>query len=54
VAELLTSLLRRDRLHIMGGFSTRLFAKLNAAWPQLADRLVMKRYGRILRKHLIR
>lgn len=54
VAELLTSLLRRDRLHIMGGFSTRLFAKLNAAWPQLTDRLVMKRYGRILRKHLIR
>jgi len=53
VAELLASIQRRERLHMMGGFTTRLFAKLNAAWPQLADRVVMKRYGRILRKHLL-
>ncbi len=53
VAELLTAIQRRERLHIMGGFTTRLFAKLNAAWPQLTDRLMMKRYGRILRKHLL-
>ncbi|MBP7687342.1 MAG: SDR family NAD(P)-dependent oxidoreductase [Thermoflexales bacterium] len=53
VAELLTSIQQRERLHIMGGVSTRLFAKLNAAWPQLADRLVMNRYGRILQKHLL-
>ncbi|CAG0932362.1 putative oxidoreductase [Thermoflexales bacterium] len=52
VRELFETIQRRQPVHLMGGFSTRLFAHLNAVWPQLADWLVMRRYGRILKGFL--
>jgi NAD(P)-dependent dehydrogenase (short-subunit alcohol dehydrogenase family) len=41
-----------ERVHIMGGFSTRLFAAINAVWPGLADRLLLDGYGKALRSFL--
>lgn len=44
-AEVLQAVLRREKVHIMGGFLTRFFAALNAISPRLADGLVMQGYG---------
>jgi short-subunit dehydrogenase len=52
VRELFETIERRQHVHLMGGVTPRLFAKINAVWPQLADRLVWKRYGRILKQFL--
>lgn len=52
-AALLAMIARRRRLDIMGGFGTRLFAGLNAIAPALADALLLDRYARTLKKHLI-
>ena len=49
---LLTSMLKCQRLYIMGGLATRTFAALNAAAPRLADALLLNRYSRILRSFL--
>lgn len=43
--ELVAAVARREKVHIMGGWTTRLFAALNAVSPRLADALLMKRYG---------
>lgn len=43
--ELVKAVDRREKVHIMGGWTTRFFAALNAVSPHLADALVMKRYG---------
>lgn len=43
--ELVKAVDRRDNMHIMGGWTTRFFAALNAVSPRLADALLMKRYG---------
>ena len=43
--ELVKAVDRREKVHIMGGRTTRFFAALNAVSPRLADALVMKRYG---------
>ena len=43
--ELVKAVDRREKVHIMGGWTTRFFAALNAVSPRLADALVMKRYG---------
>jgi short-subunit dehydrogenase len=37
---------------IMGGFSTVFFAKLNSVFPVLADVIIMKSYGKMLREFL--
>jgi short-subunit dehydrogenase len=50
-AALLRAVGRGETVHIMGGWSTSLFAKLNAAWPRLADALLLNGYGRILQHH---
>jgi len=44
-AELVRAVARREKVHIMGGWTTRLFATLNAVSPRLADTLMMRRYG---------
>lgn len=43
--ELLAMVARRQKVRIMGGWLTRTFAALNAAAPQLADILMMNRFG---------
>ncbi len=53
VAEaLLDTVARRKPIHIMGGAGASFLAKLNAAWPHLADAIIMRRYGQILKRHL--
>ena len=52
-AELLNMIVNRRAVHIMGGFSTRLFAGINAISPRLADLILLNRYSAILKKHLI-
>ncbi len=49
-AELLSAIEKRERVHIMGGWSTGLFAKLNAIAPKLADVLALNQYGKILNR----
>jgi len=51
-AALLDMIAKRKQVHIMGGVSTALFAKLNSVWPQLADTLLLNRYARILKRFL--
>jgi short-subunit dehydrogenase len=51
-AALLDSIEKRKRVYIMGGLSTVFFAKLNSIWPRLADKLLIKRYGTILKRFL--
>jgi NADP-dependent 3-hydroxy acid dehydrogenase YdfG len=51
--ELLTMIMQRRKVHIMGGFGTRLFASVNAISPRLADLILLNRYSAILKKHLI-
>jgi short-subunit dehydrogenase len=48
--ELLRAIRRREELHIMGGWLTGLFARLNAIWPKLADTLLLNLYGRVLQR----
>jgi NAD(P)-dependent dehydrogenase (short-subunit alcohol dehydrogenase family) len=47
-AELVEAVIRREKVHIMGGWTTRLFAALNAVSPRLADTLMMKSYGEMM------
>ena len=49
--SLLTTLERRQTVYIMG-LGSRLLAGLNAVCPQLADRLLLNRYGVILKRYL--
>ena len=49
-AELIKTVSRIQTVSIMGG-ATRFFAKLNGLFPKLADVLLMKKYGVILKKH---
>ncbi|MBM3127000.1 MAG: SDR family NAD(P)-dependent oxidoreductase [Chloroflexi bacterium] len=51
-AALLNTIEKRKQVHIMGGISTALFAKLNSIWPRLADLLLLNRYGSILKRFL--
>ncbi len=48
--EVLQTVLRRQKVHVMGGFVTRLFAALNAVFPDLADALMMKSYGEMMNR----
>lgn len=41
---LLDAVANRDRVHLMGGWAERLFTKLNAISPRLADLLALDRY----------
>jgi NAD(P)-dependent dehydrogenase (short-subunit alcohol dehydrogenase family) len=43
--ELATAVVRREKVHIMGGWLTRFFAALNAVSPALADSLMMNSYA---------
>ena len=47
--ELLVAISKRKRVHIMGGALTVIFSKLNAAFPGLADVVMMNQYRKILR-----
>jgi short-subunit dehydrogenase len=47
--ELLDAISKRKRVHIMGGALTVIFSKLNAAFPGLADVVMMNQYRKILR-----
>ena len=51
-ADLLQAVVTQRERYLMGGLITDLFARLNAAFPRLADFLMMNQYGRILQKHL--
>ena len=43
--ELVKAVDRREKVHIMGGWTTRFVAALNAVSPRLADALLLKRYA---------
>lgn len=44
-AEVLETVAKRRKVHIMGGWLTRFFAAINAVAPEIADSLVMKSYS---------
>jgi short-subunit dehydrogenase len=50
-SELLKAVDSRKSVYLMGGLPTRFFAKLNALFPKLTDALLLRKYGKILRKH---
>jgi len=50
-AKLLSAVARRRPFSVMGGPLTRVFAGLNAVAPGLADALLMRRYGALMRHH---
>lgn len=50
--ELLKTIEKKKTVGIMGGTMTIVFAKLNSVMPKLADRVMMRYYGRILRQFL--
>ncbi len=53
VAEKLVRAIEKKRqVYIMGGSATVIFSKLNAIMPRLADRVTMKRYGKMLQQFL--
>jgi NADP-dependent 3-hydroxy acid dehydrogenase YdfG len=49
--ELLRAVSNQRERYLMGGMVTDIFARLNAAFPRLADFLMMNHYGNILQKH---
>lgn len=51
-AELINTIHRKKTIGIMGGFTTILFAKINSVMPKLADAIVMKKYGKMLKEFL--
>lgn len=50
--ELLRAVATRRERYLMGGMVTDIFARLNTAFPRLADLLMMNQYGAILQKYL--
>jgi short-subunit dehydrogenase len=50
---LLDAVAHRKRVAIMGGRLTVAFARLNAAFPGLADRIMMNRYSRQMRAYIV-
>lgn len=50
--ELLRAVAAQRERYLMGGMVTDIFARLNAAFPRLADVLMMNQYGAVLQKHL--
>lgn len=48
--ELLDAVAKRKSVHIMGGVATIILAKLNAAFPRLADAVILNHYRRILKQ----
>lgn len=51
-SELLKAIECQKAVYIMGGFPIRFFANLNTLFPKLADVLLLKKYGSILKKYL--
>jgi short-subunit dehydrogenase len=50
--ELIKTYKKKTTIGIMGGIATRVFAKLNSVMPKLADFIVMKKYGEMLKEYL--
>ncbi|MGE5627339.1 MAG: SDR family NAD(P)-dependent oxidoreductase [Solirubrobacterales bacterium] len=50
--ELIKIYEKKMTVGIMGGKTTVIFAKLNSVMPKLADLIIMKRYGKMLREYL--
>ncbi|MBP1904524.1 short-subunit dehydrogenase [Paenibacillus turicensis] len=50
--ELIRTYEKKTNVGIMGGITTRVFAKLNSIMPRLADFIVMKKYGKMLKEYL--
>lgn len=48
--ELLNVIESRKTVYVMGGWLTRFFAKLNGLFPQLANILLLNRYGDVMKK----
>jgi NAD(P)-dependent dehydrogenase (short-subunit alcohol dehydrogenase family) len=49
--ELVASVARQEKVHIMGGLLTRSFAALNSISPGLADTMRMRHYGVLLSRY---
>lgn len=50
--ELIKTYEKKKNIGIMGGFITNVFAKINSVMPKLADRITMKKYGKMLKEYL--
>lgn len=50
--ELIKNYEKKTTIGIMGGVATRVFAKVNSVMPKLADFIVMKKYGKMLKEYL--
>lgn len=50
--ELIRTYEKKTTIGIMGGIATRVFAKVNSVMPKLADFIVMKKYGKMLKEYL--
>jgi short-subunit dehydrogenase len=50
--ELIRTYEKKANLRIMGGGITRIFVKLNSAMPKLADSIVMRKYGNMIKEYL--
>jgi len=50
-AQVVNAVARRRPFTVMGGALTRAFAAINAIAPGLADALLMRRYGALMRRH---
>ncbi|MGG0821420.1 SDR family NAD(P)-dependent oxidoreductase [Paenibacillus turicensis] len=50
--ELIKTYEKKTTIGIMGGIATRVFAKVNSVMPRLADFIVMKKYGKMLKEYL--
>lgn len=49
--ELKRAILQHQTAYMMGGFPVRFFTHLNTLFPTLADALLLKKYGRILKHY---
>lgn len=50
--ELIKTYEKKTTIGIMGGIATRVFAKVNSVMPRLADFIVMRKYGKMLKQYL--
>lgn len=49
--ELMHAIEQRKTMHIMGGMTTRLFAKINSIAPRLADAIALDAYGKTMQNY---
>jgi short-subunit dehydrogenase len=51
-AEMVEALEKRERIHIMGGWPTKLYGNLNDLFPSLFEKVFLAMYGKAIKHHL--